>query len=313
MKRSIANKITAVLLAGAMAFGLGGCVNQHPDDAAESQSPNSEQRIVATSNATLWIMDALEIDLVGRCTTSGDIPERYKDLPEVGTAMSPDAEKIASLNPTDVIGPDTLEENIKPTYDSVGVPYTFIQLQSVQQMYDSIKLLGDKYDRKEQAQKLIDEYDKTMADFQKSIEGKEHPKVLMLMGLPGAYIECTANSYAGSLLDLAGATNVVVTDDGHNFKSWSTEELLKLDPDYILLTAHGLPDEAMEYFAKEFSTNDIWQHFRAVQEGHVYKLDYKIFGMSATFDWPEALKTLQNILYEGGGETFDTSGANAAS
>ena len=69
--------------------------------------------------------------------------------------------------------------------------------------------------------------------------------------------------------------------------------------------------QAMEFMAKEFSTNDIWKHFRAVQEGHVYRLDYTLFGMSCTFEWPEALRFLQNVLYEGGGETFDTAGANA--
>ena len=93
--------------------------------------------------------------------------------------------------------------------------------------------------------------------------------------------------------------NVVQVDDEMNFVSWNTEELLALDPDYILLTAHGLPEQAMEMFAEEFTTNDIWQHFRAVQENHVYQLDDKVFGMSCTFDWPNALQVLQEILYDG--------------
>ena len=67
----------------------------------------------------------------------------------------------------------------------------------------------------------------------------------------------------------------------------------------------------MEYFAREFSTNDIWKHFRAVEEGRVYRLDYTSFGMSCTFEWPKALKVLQEILYEGGGEAFDMTGATA--
>ena len=38
------------------------------------------------------------------------------------------------------------------------------------------------------------------------------------------------------------------------------------EPDVILRAAHGLPEEARKMFAEEFSTNDIWQHFKAVQE-----------------------------------------------
>ena len=113
-------------------------------------------------------------------------------------------------------------------------------------------------------------------------------------------------------MELAGAESVVQVDDNMNFVSWNTEELLALDPDVILLTAHGLPDLAMEMFAKEFSTNDIWKHFRAVQEGKVYQLDFNLFNMSATFDWPEALDVLQGLLYENTGETYDAEAAYAA-
>lgn len=237
------------------------------------------------------------------------MPQEYQGLPEIGTAMAPDAEAIALLEPTDVIGPDTLAETIEPTYQAAGVPYTWIDLQSVQGMCDSIAMLGEKYGVQEAAGKLIAEYQAAMKDFEQAVAGKDHPTVLVLMGLPGAYIECTPNSYVGSLVELAGAANVVQVEDEMNFVSWNTEELLALDPDYILLTAHGLPDLAMEMFAKEFSTNDIWKHFRAVQEGHVYQLDYTLFGMSCTFDWPQALEVLREILYDGTYEAYDAEAA----
>lgn len=284
-------------LAGVLALSLTACVDQHAGQTG--QSGDDAPRIIATSNATLQICDKLGLDLVAIPTTTGQVPQRYQGLPEIGTAMSPDAEAIALLEPTDVIGPDTLAESIEPTYQAAGVPYTFIDLQSVEGMYDSIAKLGEKYGVQEAANQLIQEYQTTMADFEAAIQGKEHPTVLVLMGLPGAYIECTPNSYVGSLVELAGATSVVQVEDNMNFVSWNTEELLELDPDYILLTAHGLPDEAMEMFAKEFSTNDIWRHFRAVQENHVYQLDYSLFGMSCTFDWPQALEVLREILYDG--------------
>ena len=62
-------------------------------------------------------------------------------------------------------------------------------------------------------------------------------------------------------------TSVVQVEDEMNFVSWNTEELLELDPDVILLTAHGLPDLAMEMFAEEFTTNDIWKHFGPCRRG----------------------------------------------
>lgn len=65
------------------------------------------------------------------------------------------------------------------------------------------------------------------------------------------------------------------------------------DPDIILRAAHALPDQVKQMFADEFNTNDIWKHFRAVQNGRVYDLDPALFNMSANFSYGDALQALQ--------------------
>ena len=50
-------------------------------------------------------------------------------------------------------------------------------------------------------------------------------------------------------------------------------------------------------FASEFETNDVWKHFRAVEEGRVYDLDPALFNMSANFSYGDALEALQPMLY----------------
>ena len=50
-------------------------------------------------------------------------------------------------------------------------------------------------------------------------------------------------------------------------------------------------------FGKEFKTTYIWKNFDAVKNDEVYDLSYEYFGMSATFDYPKALKELEPILY----------------
>ena len=218
------------------------------------------------------------------------------------------------MNPTDVVGPDTLESDYALQYENIGVTGTFINLRSVQGMYDSIAMLGEKYDRQEQAQALVDEYESYLADYLERNQREEKPRVLVLMGLPGSYLVCTQNSYAGSLVELAGAENVF-HHESKDFLNVNTEEILKTDPDIIIRTAHGLPDKAKEMFAKEFTENDIWKHFRAVQEGKVYDVDYMLFGMSATFDYPEALDDLETVLYGDGDvagkESIEVAGEQA--
>ena len=119
------------------------------------------------------------------------------------------------------------------------------------------------------------------------------------MGVPGSYVVATPNSYVGSLVELAGGVNVYA-DSSEEFINVNTEDMQARDPDLILRTSHALPEQVMAMFANEFATNDIWKHFRAVQEGRVYDLPSDLFGMSAQFNYPEALEHVRGVLWEEG-------------
>lgn len=289
-------KIFSLCLAGALALSASGCVNQHPEQNTDDVS--GEVRIVATSPAAVDICDRLELDLVGVCSsTLSTIPERYQDVTTVGTAMSPDMEILKSLNPDYVLSPNSLQSDLQPKYASIGVNSLFLNLRSVEGMYASIEGLGEKFGREEQAQALVDEYEQFMEEYRSQNEGKESPTVLVLMGLPGSYIVATESSYVGNLVKLAGGINVYGDGDGQEFLTANTEDMKTKEPDIILRAAHALPDDVVEMFKDEFETNDIWKHFEAVQKGRVYDLPYELFGMSAKFNYPDALEVLQPLLY----------------
>lgn len=289
-------KIFSLCLAGALALSASGCVNQHPEQNTDDVS--DEVRIVATSPAAVDICDRLELDLVGVCSsTLSTIPERYQNVTTVGTAMSPDLEILKSLNPDYVLSPNSLQSDLQPKYASIGVNSLFLNLRSVEGMYASIEGLGEKFGREEQAQALVEEYEQFMEEYRSQNEGKESPTVLVLMGLPGSYIVATESSYVGNLVKLAGGINVYGDGDGQEFLTANTEDMKTKEPDIILRAAHALPDDVVEMFKDEFETNDIWKHFEAVQEGRVYDLPYELFGMSAKFNYPDALEVLQPLLY----------------
>ena len=289
-------KILSLVLAGVMALSVTGCVNQHPEETSGTNE-SGEIRLVATSPAVAQICNRLNLDLVGICQSTSDLPERYDGVTTVGMAMNPDLEIIKSLDPDYILSPATLQNDLQPKYASIGVSSLFLNLKSVEGMYASIEGLGEKFGREEEAAVMLEEFDSFMTEFAEKNAGKESPKVLVLMGLPGSYIIATDNSYVGSLVKLAGGTNVYGDGDGQEFLFANTEDMKTKEPDVILRAAHGLPDEARKMFAEEFATNDIWQHFKAVQEGRVYDLDSDLFNMSANFSYEEALKALQPMLY----------------
>jgi len=292
---------------------LPGCVDQHPDDAGASGdgSPGASAsanipyvevegpRVVATSMATVEIMDRLGAPLVGVPHSNlQSAPERYRDVPEVGMAMAPDIEVIGALKPDWVYSPSSLEPDLKPKYEAAGLDYYFLDLKSVDGMYRSITEIGQMLGKEAEAAQLNAEYDAWLAEYQSAHADAEPVRALVLMGLPGSYIVATENSYVGSLVKMAGIENVYAGET-EEFIAANTEDMYGRDPDVILRAAHALPDDVVEMFAKEFEENDIWKHFRAVQDGRVYDLPYEQFGMSATFRYPEALETLDAMVYGG--------------
>lgn len=289
-------KLLSVLFAGVMVLSLSACVSQHPEESEHSVNPENP-RLVATSPAIAQICNQLNLDLAGVCETSGALPERYKELTKVGMAMNPDLEILKSLNPDYVLSPNSLQSDLQPKYASIGVNSLFLNLKSVEGMYASIEDLGKKFNRENEAAAMIEEFDTFLKEYRDKNEGRESPKVLVLMGLPGSYIVATESSYVGNLVKLAGGTNVYGDGDGEEFLTANTEDMKNREPDIILRAAHALPDQVKEMFAEEFATNDIWKHFAAVQNGKVYDLDSSLFNMSANFKYSDALKALQPMLY----------------
>lgn len=297
-------KLLAMLLALLI---LTSCVDQKQS----TKTHGGQLRIAATSMATVYIMEKLNIDLVAVPDSDIDkMPERYKDVPKVGMAMTPDIEKLKQLNPDYVFSPVSLISDLLPKYKAANLDYGFLNLSNIDGMYKSIEDLGNLLDRKKEAKELIEDYKKFMEDYKAKHRDKKAPKVLVLMGLPGSYVVATENSYAGSLIKLAGAENVYGGTD-QQFITINTEDMLQKDPDMILRTAHALPDDVMEMFKKDFAENDIWKHFRAVKENKVYDLDYKKFGMSAKFNYKEALDDLEDLFYKDTYKQSTGTGENA--
>lgn len=288
---------TSVLKIFSIAFILvllTGCVNQK--EKQQKRIDGDHARIITTSAACADIMDKLDVDLIAIAESQlQPPPERYKNLPTIGMAMSPDMEKISSMNPDYVFSPASLMPDLLPKYQAAGIHFGFVNLSNVPGMYRSIEDLGRLLNREKEAEVLVKDYEDFMKDFKSRNKGPA-PRVLILMGLPGSYVVATDKSYVGSLVKLAGGENVY-PDEDQQFLTVNTEDMLEKDPDIILRTAHAMPEKVHEMFQDEFKTNDVWKHFRAVKEDKVFDLNTKLFGMSANFSYKEALGDLEKVFY----------------
>ncbi|MEK5066981.1 heme ABC transporter substrate-binding protein IsdE [Sporosarcina sp. FSL K6-1508] len=293
MKMRTVRNLLYTLLAIVM---LAGCSSQEGTSSNEKKIDPAGDRIVATTVALTEIMDALEIDLVGVPSSYKELPKRYKDAEKVGNPMSPDMEMLLSLKPTEILSVTTLKYDLQEMFDERDIDMTYVNLESIDAMHSEILKLGEKYDRQEQAEAIINEFEEKVAEIDKLTEGQEQPSVLILLGIPGSYLVATENSYIGDLVKRSGGKNVI-TGEKVEFLSSNTEYLQQAKPDIILRASHGMPEEVVKMFDDEFKSNDIWKHFEAVKNDRVYDLDELLFGTTGSLAAVEALGELQKMLY----------------
>ena len=277
---------------------LAACGNKQTEEKAAAETTSDTKTVVAGTMVVADILDKLEIDsVVGVPTSTIKMPERYTKATEIGNAMNPDMEVVKSLNPDVFISVTTLAYDLKPAVKNINVKGEFIDLQGVKQMQDSILALGKEFDREEQAEKLAKSFDKKLEELKEKTADKKKPKVLAVLGVPGSYLVATENSYIGSLIEGAGGENAI-QGPSEEYLASNTEYLQQSKPDIILRMAHGMPDEVMEMFDKEFKTNTVWKHFDAVKNGRVYDLEEPLFQTTANLQVDDALEELYRIFYE---------------
>ncbi len=65
-----------------------------------------------------------------------------------------------------------------------------MNLESVESMYEEIRSLGERYDRNEQAEALVADFEAKLAEIEAEIDDQESPKVLILFRSSGKLFSC---------------------------------------------------------------------------------------------------------------------------
>ncbi|EGT3612729.1 heme ABC transporter substrate-binding protein IsdE [Clostridium perfringens] len=290
LKKGIALSLICLL-----GFGVMGCSNNSEESKESLKKENGEEIVVATSVAVTEILDELGVKVSGVPTSSYDLPESTKDAVKVGNPMNPDLEIIKSLNPDVVVSVDTLGEDYKKLFTDNNIPSEFIDLTTLEGLKTSISTLSERFNKTEKANEILNEL-KVKEDEFVNLSKEEKKDVLLVFAAPGSMMIATPSSYIGNLVDKVGANNIV-KDDKKPFVSYSNEEIVKLNPDIVLVMTHGMPEQAKKMAEEKFDSDPAWSRIEAVKEGKVYYLENGYFGMSANLKVIESLDKLGEIIY----------------
>lgn len=288
---NIKKKVIALLSVTMLTFMVG-CSSSESNESNVTNS-NGEEVVVATSVAVTEILDKLGVEVSGVPTTSYELPKSTKDATKVGSPMNPDLEIIKSLNPTCVVSVDTLGSDFEKQFTENNIPSMFVNLSTVDGLKETIVNLGEKFDKSEKAVEIIAELENKENEL--NLSKKENKEdILILFGAPGSVMVSTDNSYVGNLVKIAGGNNIFESESS-SFIQVNMEEIIKRNPDKILIMTHAVPEEAKKTVEEEFA-KATWQQLDAIKNNKVYYLENGYFGMSANLKVIEALDKLGVIL-----------------
>ena len=237
---------------------------------------------------TIFYLEAQE-QLLGRsdyCTT----PSQVQELPSFGTALTPNFEAIARVQPKSIftdVSSGTQLKSLEQLAPVVQLPWL-----SVDDIHDSIIKLGNVLDKKEDADKLASKIKSTFV----SAVASDSRSLLMLM--EGSDVQkgqlwfMKQGSLHGAAIEAAGFKNGA-PDIPNGPPSMSIEQLIQQDPDMIVfLTAKPIEASAQEKLIRSL---DIIPNLQAVKNNKVGVIG----GQNLMGVGPGAIQLVQKIKEKG--------------
>ncbi|CEN88736.1 ABC transporter substrate-binding protein [[Clostridium] sordellii] len=289
-------KVASVFMVSALF--LTGCQSTSGKSQKE-ETTEKKPSVVAATVSGAQVLDKLDANVVGVPTTKMTLPEKLKGLPEVGQAMSPDLEIVASLEPDVFVMDNMFKEKVEESMKKYDLDTFYFDTSTYTNFLTSIEKLGAKIGQEKEATKVINELKDVEKEAVKNKKG-EAPKVAIIFGGGENFMLATESSYLGDLVKTVGAKNItnnLDTSVKSPYIQFSLEQILEQNPDYILRFAHGEIEQTKKAFDSAFDKNPAYKELDAVKNNKVIDLDPSIFNVSANLQVKEAIKTLGETFY----------------
>ncbi|MBX3461498.1 MAG: ABC transporter substrate-binding protein [Planctomycetes bacterium] len=254
--------VVALAVLAALAALLVALLHQPAARNTDGESPRIVS-LLPQATETLYEIGAGDM-LVGRSDYCFH-PARAQGLPVCGTSLTPNGEAIVRLEPTLILG-DGSHATDRERLRALGNA-EFLDWLTAQDVIASTRRLGVLTGKEEAANRLADE----LAAVLLVPEPASGPRVLVAMAhTPGQMKGVTfmkRNSLHGEILHAAGGRNAV---DYHvsGVPTLSIEEVLRLDPDIIIIVAFAdeMPGGTRDMILSDW---DKLSPLRAVRQGRV--------------------------------------------
>jgi iron complex transport system substrate-binding protein len=248
--------------------------------------PSTPHRVVALApSITETIYSIGAGDAVVGVTDFTDWPIEARRRPSVGGIVNPSIEKLVSLRPDVVIA--TREANHMDTIDALerlGVPVFVVDPQGLDGVLESVRQIGRALNRSGDADRLVDRLRARRDAVITRVRGFARPRVLLVIW-PEPVTTIGRQAFITDVINLAGGQSVT-EDLPQQYPQISLEEVLRRNPDWLLLPANGHQPISLA----DLEQRPGWDRVEAVRRHRVLYYDERLDHSS-----PSAFDALEDI------------------
>lgn len=254
-----------------------------------SSSETEGLRVISLAPSTTETLFALGLDSeIVAVSESCDYPERALAKDSIGTFSQPNVERILALKP-DIIFCTGLEQSpVIANLRQLGLKVCVSDPANLEELYASIIEMAALVGREREGAALV-------SSMRRGVESIRMKSATVPQSKrPGVFVEIWREplmtvgkgSFVDELITLAGGINIA-HDVDRPYAYFSSEQVIRRDPDYIILTYMDAASPA-----KNIGGRFGWENISAVRRGRVYNdVDPDIFVRPG----PRLVKGLEEI------------------
>jgi iron complex transport system substrate-binding protein len=234
--------------------------------------PDNPQRIVSLAPSITETLFALGLEKrIAGVTDFCNFPEAAKLKPHVGGIINPNLERIIALKPDLLLV--TTEANkaeILTQMKKFQIPVFATSPRSIEGVFQSILLLGEATNTREQAQGLVNQLQGRRQRVMDKVKELRRPRVLILYDL-NPIVAGGRHTYPTDLIQSAGGTSITAELE-QDWPRLNIEYVIKKDPEIIFVTE--MPSALSGPTA--LSALSGWKLTSAVKHNKIYLLDDRV-------------------------------------
>ena len=229
------------------------------------------QRIVSLAPSNTEILFALGLDdRIAGVTDFCDYPEKARLKPRVAGYMTPDLEKLVTINPDLVLAESIHEKTVLPALERVGLTVIMLSSDTVDEIISNITLVGQVTGRSAAASRLTQQLSgriNAVTAKTARLTAAERPRVMYVIWYDPVWT-MGGKTYIDDLITKAGGANIF-SADFEKSRIVSPESIVNKNPQVVIVT--GMATSA-DSIAGNLKQQNWMQSTDAIKNNRVYKV-----------------------------------------